>query len=176
MAGARRGELRCSTERSDPWRERHDQLLRDCGLHSEQAWNDYVDTVRTTRARADRPLTRWSAAHLLTALDLAVRGRGWPVKHAATALLSVAADPATRSPARLAEAGPWWDETPGVSPGHEPQATAPNLTDIEAELDATNGKRVLLQRQARQQLARAGQPVTRCTVLQTAVNLLHSES
>ncbi len=62
-----------------------------------------------------------------------------PVKHAATALLSVAADPATRSPARLAEAGPWWDETPGVSPGHEPQATAADLTNLEAELDATNG-------------------------------------
>ena len=80
-----------------------------------ETWDDYVAEVQRTRQAAGQPLTRWSAAHLLTALDLAVRGRGWPADHAATALLHVAADPATRSPARLAEAGPWWDP-----PDHDP--------------------------------------------------------
>jgi len=61
--------------------------------------------VQRTRQVAGQLLTRWSAAHLLAALELAVRGRGWPADAAATALLHVAADPSTRSPARLAEAG-----------------------------------------------------------------------
>ncbi len=158
------------------WRRRHEALLADCGVRGGQAWDDYVAQIRTARRNAGQPLTRWSPAHLLTALDLAVRGRGWPADRASDALRNVAADPHTRSPARVAEAGPWWDDTCDDAPGHDAEAAVVDLANLEAELDATNGKRVLLQQQARQQLARAKQPVTRRTVLQTAVHLLHTET
>jgi len=94
---------------SQRWRARQAGLLAACGIDGERSWHDYAARVRQTRRGAGQPLTRWSPAHLLTALDLAVRGRGWPPEQAATALQQVASDPATRSPARLAEAGPWWD-------------------------------------------------------------------
>ncbi len=132
--------------------------------------------VRADRRGAAQPLTRWSPAHLLTALDLAVRGRGWPADQAADALRHVAADPATRSPARLAEAGPWWDIGPKETPGVNAEPAVVDLAELEAELDATDGRRVLLQRHARQQLARARQPLTRRAVLQTAVDLLHTKT
>jgi hypothetical protein len=35
--------------------------------------------------------------------------RGWPPASMELALLAVAQDPESRSPARVAEAGPWWD-------------------------------------------------------------------
>ena len=102
-----------STER---WRRRHEDLLVDCGVISSDAWDGVVAQVHAARQAAGQPLTRWSAAHLLTAVDLAIRGRGWPADRATNALLQVPADPSTRSPARLAEAGPWWDEPPIAGP------------------------------------------------------------
>jgi hypothetical protein len=111
--------------------------------------------------------------HLLAALDLAVRGRGWPPEQAATALLQVAADPATRSPARLAEAGPWWDQP---DPTEAQPAADVDLTALEVELDAVDGQRLALQRQARQQLTAERQPVTRLSVIQRAVELLHTSA
>ncbi len=105
-------------------------MLTDCGITTAKSWNGYVAQVHQVRQAAEQPLTRWSAAHLLTVLELAVRGRGWPADQAATALLHVAADPATRSPARLAEAGPWWDAP--TSAHHATTRTCrhskPNLT------------------------------------------------
>ncbi len=94
---------------SQQWQARQAELLAACGIDGERSWNDYAARVRQTRRGAGQPLTRWSPAHLLAALDLAVRSRGWPPEQAATALQQVASDPATRSPASLAEAGPWWD-------------------------------------------------------------------
>ncbi len=109
---------RCQpTRANDPaehWQRRHDTLLASCGIADNAAWEQYVAQVHAARRGAAQPLTRWSPAHLLTALDLAVRGRGWPAEHATTALLSVAADPATRSPPLT----PWrtsrrWPNSPG---------------------------------------------------------------
>ena len=148
---------------------RHDQLLAACGIHNQARWDDYVAQVRAARTTAGQPLTRWSPSHLRTALDLAVRGRGWPADHAATALLQVAADPDTRSPARLAEAGPWWD----APPDDQPCPTA-DLSALQAELDKVGGLRVQLQRTARQQLAAERLPVTRGTVITRAIELLHN--
>jgi len=85
-------------------------------------------------------------------------------------LLQVAADPTTRSPARLAEAGPWWDD-------HESTAQPGPVADVsalEAELDAVDGQRLQLQQLARQQLTAEGQAVTRLAVMQQAVELLHT--
>ena len=95
---------------------------------------------------------------------------------AADALLHVAADPATRSPARVAEAGPWWDPGAEEADERDAEATAADLADLEAQLDATDGTRVALQQQARQVLERTRQPLTRRTVLQTAVHLLHART
>lgn len=86
-------------------------------------------------------------------------------------MLHVAADPATRSPARLAEAGPWWD------PPTVPDSVEPNeLPALEAELDAVAGLRVQLQRTARAQLAAERRPVTRASVVRRAVELLRKDS
>ena len=142
-------------------------------MASGEGWDAYVATVRKTRSRAGQPLARWSAAHLLTALDLAVRGRGWPATSAADALLHVAGDPATRSPARLAEAGPWWDQPQDVHPATPVYAVGTEA--LERELDAVDGMRTRLQAQARADLIGRGHTLTRAAVLARAVELLHQE-
>jgi len=63
-------------------------------------------TVQGLRRDLGQPSVRWSAPCLATAIDFATKVRGWPAQHARHALLLVAADPQTRSPMRLAEAGP----------------------------------------------------------------------
>ncbi len=152
---------------------RHAELLAACGIDDQGSWNDYAARVRQTWRGAGQPLTRWSPAHLLTALDLAVRGRGWPPEQAATALQQVASDPATRSPARLAEAGRWWDRADPV----DTQAPADiDMAALEVKLDAVDGRRLDLQQRARQQLAAEGLPVTRPHVIRRAVALLGTEA
>ena len=87
----------------------------------------------------------------------------------------MAADPATRSPpARLAEAGPWWDPTDTAQLAHADADV--DVSALEAELDGMAGQRPMLQQRARQPLAAEGQPVTRLNVIQRAVHLLHSSS
>ena len=163
-----RGTQRTDTTRH--WQARRAQLLADCGIGDDAGWADYVGQVHQARRTAGQPLTRWASAHLATALDLAVRGRGWPADKAARALLQVATDPTTRSPARLAEAGPWWDE-PAPTTDTLP---ALDVAALEAELDEVDGKRLALQRQARQQLTAEGSPITRSSVIQRAVALLQT--
>ncbi|MDQ3664221.1 MAG: hypothetical protein M3353_06120, partial [Actinomycetota bacterium] len=138
------------------WRRRHRDLLAACGIASDDNWQAFVGQVHQLRRQAGQPLTRWSPAHLLAALELAVRSRGWPAEQTTTALRHVAADPATRSPARLAEAGPWWDPSPAGAT-NEPE----DLSLLEAELESVGGLRVFLQRQARADLGETGMPITR---------------
>ena len=166
-AAPRRSQRADTTEH---WQARRAQLLADCGIGDDAGWADYVGQVHQARRTAGQPLTRWASAHLVTALDLAVRGRGWPADQAARALLQVAADPTTRSPARLAEAGPWWDE-PATTTDTAPVV---DVAALEAELDAVDGQRLQLQQQAREQLTAEGRPVTRLGVLQRAVEVLHT--
>lgn len=90
----------------------------------------------------------WSSSRLFPALPEAglpapQTSRGWPADRAADALLHVAADPATWSPARLTEAGPWWDCVSEETPEQGAEAAAADLAGLEAELDATDGRRVL---------------------------------
>jgi len=137
--------------------------------------------VHTTRGQTGQPLSRWSSTHLLTALDLAVRGRGWPAEHATTALLSVAADPATRSPARLAEAGPWWDQPDRDATSRDATSRtavehAADVAALERELDGVDGLRTHLQQRARHDLTTHRQPITRPAVLARAVELLHEHA
>ena len=143
--------------------------------------NAFVAEVQALRADAGAPTGRWSRPPLVAALQAAVKARGWPESAAATALKAVAADPVTRSPMRLAEAGPWWDLTAtagGANPrssenvGREAGGDRVPLEVAEAELAEADGLRVLLQREAREQLAAEGAPITRITVLRRAHDLL----
>jgi hypothetical protein len=94
----------------------------------------------------------------------------------------VAADPNTRSPMRLAEAGPWWDDAAAAHQATSQQATADDsragvapLEHIERELAEADGLRVHLQAKAREQLRAEGAPVTRATVLRRAHALLQRQ-
>lgn len=129
--------------------------------------------VRCQQARRDlgQPTARWTNNCLAAALHLAVMNRGWPAAHAAAALVTVAADPATRSPMRLAEAGPWWDRAESLAAVRS-SANAAELAVMEAQLDAQDGRRILLQRTARDQLTAGGQLLTRLSVARRAVHLL----
>ena len=150
--------------RETSWDGQHGRLVEECGITD---WPGFLAGVARRRREAGAAAGRWGEQPVLAALQLAVRGRGWPATAAPRALLSVAADPATRSPMRVAEAGPWWDE-----PAPPPSAGDPELAAIEEALDAQDGLRVLLQRDARAQLAAEGAPVTRRTVLRRAHELL----
>ncbi|GAA4972507.1 helix-turn-helix domain-containing protein [Kineococcus glutinatus] len=127
--------------------------------------------------------TRWASHCLAAALHLAVRGRGWPAELAVPALLAVAADPASQSPMRLAEAGPWWDQvtapdSTGSAGGAVAgwavagAASAEELAICEQRLAELGGQRPRLQAQARAELAREGMPVTRSTVVRRACEIL----
>jgi hypothetical protein len=119
------------------------------------------------------PTGRWTAPRLAEVLHEAVHVRGWPAASASRALLAVAADPATRSPMRLACPGPWWDTdepAPHAQPatGHVPD----ELATLEARLGEVGGLRVPLQPQARRELATQRIPITRLTVARRACQLL----
>jgi hypothetical protein len=149
-------------------------------LDAEQLARLGVHDLRTLEQRClqlrrdlGKPMTRWSGPCLVMALQLAVLHRGWPADKAPRALLLVAADPATVSPMRVAEAGPWWDaaelSTTGIAtPPDDPR----ELEALEARLADLDGQRVVLQRRARAQLAAEGHPVTRATVIRRAIALL----
>lgn len=137
-------------------------VAADCGV---DVWPAFVVRVQQARRELGAPVTRWAGPCLTAALQLAVHGRGWPGERAAEALLRVAADPKTRSPMRVAEAGPWWDEAPAASAGADLDAMAQAL--LEAD-----GVRVQLQLQARRDLEARGLPVTRSAVIRGAYRLL----
>jgi hypothetical protein len=113
------------------------------------------------------PTGRWGERHLAAAIQLALL-RGWPAALVETALLTVAADPVTRSPMRLAEAGPWWDQP--REPGGTP---AVDVAELEAELDDVAHLRPTLQAKARAELTAEHLPLTRATVITRAVQILH---
>jgi len=150
-----------------PGNGRQGDLLASCRITDLDA---FAATVQGLRRDLGQPSVRWSAPCLATAIGFAVTVRGWPAAHVREALLLVAADPATRSPMRLAEAGPWWDhaQRPGLTRTRQEQA---ELDGLEATL-ADADDRAHLQHQARQQLAAEGEPVTRLTVARRAARLI----
>jgi hypothetical protein len=140
------------------------QLLDECGI-------DDLDALATRCAESRRVVgqstTRWTSACLLPAITLAVRHRGWPARLVQPALLAVAADPSTRSPMRLAEAGPWWDQADEPDP-----ADGQELAEWNAQLDELDGRRPTLQAQARAELEAEHLPLTRSSVTRRAIEIL----
>lgn len=136
--------------------------LDDCGI-------DDLDALATRCAELRRALgnstTRWTSACLPPAIALAVLHRGWPARLVEPALLAVAADPSTRSPMRLAEAGPWWNQTE-PDPFDERE-----LAEWNAQLDELDGRRPALQAQARAGLEGEHLPVTRASVARRTVEI-----
>jgi hypothetical protein len=148
------------------WAEEAGRLIAECGIGD---WKGFVTQCQALRRQLGQPTGRWSNHCLLAAIQLAVRARNWPAAQTKTALLMVAADPATRSPMRLAEAGPWWDEPVARETA---SGDAAELAAMEADLCDAGGLRVVLQRQAREQLGAEGAPTTRATVTRRAHALL----
>jgi hypothetical protein len=147
------------------------QLLTACGIAD---LNGYANQVQQLRRQIGQPSIRWTGPCLLAALQLAVKVRGWPAHAARHALLLVAADTRTRSPMRLAEAGPWWDHTDkqNLTRTSQEQAELDGLEHLLADCD----DRALLQAEARQQLTAEGEPVTRLTVARRATRLLENQT
>jgi hypothetical protein len=143
-------------------------LLDACGI-DDLAY--LAERCVTARRALGQPVGRWRAPCLLVAIKLAVVTRGWSATDVVPALLAVAADPATISPVRVAEAGPWWDR-----PDTDTSADDVELADLEARLAELDGQRLLLQRQAREQLTADGLPVTRATVIRRACDILDRQT
>jgi hypothetical protein len=148
-----------------------EEVAGACGIDD---WPGFVTQVQQTRRDLGASVTRWAGPCLAAALQLATRERGWPATHAAAALRRVAADPETRSPMRVAEAGPWWDE-PTTTHEATDAASEPNAVDLRAmelALLEAGGVRIELQTRARRALDEAGVPVTRNAVVRGAYRLL----
>jgi len=160
-----------AAKRYKPARGSHADLLTGCRIPDLDA---FALTVQGLRHDLGQPSVRWSAPCLATAIQFAVTVRGWPAAHVRDALLLVAADPHTRSPMRLAEAGPWWDhaQRPGLTRTRQEQD---ELDGLEATL-ADADDRATLQRTARQQLTADSEPVTRLTVARRACRLLEQHT
>ena len=149
----------------EPTTDRSDGVLARCRIADLAALTERCQKSRTALGLSP---TRWAAPCLLAAIQLAVL-RGWPPEQIQPALLTLAADRETRSPMRVAEAGPWWDHPPPPSP--EPDGV--DLAALEAELDDVAEHRPALQAKARTELAAEHLPVTRATVTARAVQILH---
>ena len=147
------------------WREA--DVLARCAITDLDV---LVEHCLTARRALGKPTGRWTHHTLIAAIQLALT-RGWPGPLIESALLAVVADPDTRSPIRLAEAGPWWDTHPTSA---EPSGLHDiDLAALEAELDDVAGHRPALQAQARAELTQEHLPLTRATVTVRAVQILH---
>jgi hypothetical protein len=100
--------------------DRERVLLAQCGIDDLDALASRCQGLRRALGPAHR---RWTAPCLALAVRLAVTNRGWPPADVVRALLAVAADPLTRSPVRVAEAGPWWDTPPAQPQGEDAGAS-----------------------------------------------------
>jgi len=140
----------------------NDELLRTCGI------TDIDELARTcvaTRSALGQPTGPLDSAVPIPG-DPHGRGQPWLAGRARTDG-PLGRGRRTRSPVRVAEAGPWWDSPAGTddSPDDELAAVEGRL----AELDA---HRPALQVWARAELADEGLPVTRDTVTRRAVQIL----
>ena len=106
-------------------------MLARCGITDLAALAERCQTARQALGLSP---TRWAAPCLLAAIQLALL-RGWPPEQIQPALLTLAADRETRSPMRVAEAGPWWDQPPPPPP----ELDGVDLAVLEAELDDVAG-------------------------------------
>jgi hypothetical protein len=156
--------------RQRPSQAASEEVARECGIDD---WPGFVTKVQQTRRTIRASVTRWAGPCLATALHLATRGRRLPATQAADALHRVAADPESRNPMRVAEAGPWWDEPPASeAPGDAADPYGVDLRAMELALLEAPGVRIELQVRARRALEEAGIPVTRNAVIRGAYRLL----
>ena len=146
--------------------EADDALLAACGIADLEA---LADRCVAARRALGKPTARWTPRCLAVVIKLAVVTRGWPAASMEQALLAVARDRASHSPARVAEAGPWWD---AMALGFDQGLDAHELTALEARLAETGGLRPALQAQARAELTAEGMPVIRSTVARRACAIL----
>jgi len=155
-------------------REEEVELLTQLGLRSAVSLDQLAGHCAALRAAHGCGATLWKGPHLIAALQVAVGARGWPAHLATVALLKVAKDPATRSPMRVAEAGPWWDEA--AADVSSSQLTEVDVEALEERLQALGGGRVAVQMQARAELHREDLPLTRTTVFQRACEILDRQA
>jgi len=127
-------------------------LLDACGVTDLDA---LAQRCAATRRVLGKPTARWTARCLSVVIKRAVVTRGWPAASIEQALLAVAGDPDSRSPARVAEAGPWWD---AVTVGADQATGAHELAAMEARLAETGGLRPAIQARARAELTAEGCP------------------
>jgi hypothetical protein len=146
--------------------EADDALLAACGIADLGA---LADRVVAARRALGKPTARWTGRCLAVVINLAVVGRGWPATSMEQALMAVARDRESHSPARVAEAGPWWD---AANLGSVHDMDADELARLEARLAETGGLRPALQAQARAELSAEGMPVIRGTVARRACAIL----
>jgi hypothetical protein len=135
-----------------PVEEADHDLLEACGITD---LDELAQQCMTARQVLGKPTARWTARCLAVVIKLAVVTRGWPPTSMEQALLAIARDRENRSPARVAEAGPWWDTlTLGVDQAND----AHELAEMEAPLAETDGLRPAIQAQARTELTAEGCP------------------
>ena len=147
-------------------------LLAAVGLADPGALDDLARRVAALRLGLGRSTSRWTTPRLVDALRDAVTVKGWPPAAAVPALLAVAGDRATGSPMRLGCPGPWWDTPSAVRSRVAPGGGDGELSNLEELLAEADGRRVLVQRRAREELCSEGIPVTRAAVARRAVSLL----
>ncbi len=170
MAAPVRPNPECSTQSITP--PPASGLPAGLGLADEAGFEQLVARVRQLRSERGLAVARWTSRTLASVVTRAVEEEQWPAASVVPALLIVAADRETRSPARLLAAGPWWDaaeQAARVSTGPAEQA---ELAELEAVLAEAGGERVLVQRMARDRLSRAGEPLSRLAVARLALQLL----
>jgi hypothetical protein len=146
--------------------EADDALLDACGITDLDA---LANRCMAARRALGKPTARWTARCLSVVIKLSVVSRGWPAASMEQALLAVAGDRDTHSPARVAEAGPWWD---AVILGADQGVDRDELAAMESRLAETDGLRPALQAQARAELTAEGMPVIRSTVARRACAIL----
>lgn len=139
-------------------------LLAACGISDI---DDLSCRCAASRRALGQPIGRWAPQCLAVAIRMAVVNCGWPPADVVMALLAIAGDRTTRSPVRLAEAGPWWDAPPVTNSTQDNE-----LADFEQRLVEVGGRRPALQAQARAELTREGAPLTRGTVTRRAIQIL----
>ena len=146
--------------------EADDSLLDACGITD---LDQLAQECMTARQILGKPAGRWTSRCLAVVIKLAVVTRGCPPASMEQALLAVARDRESRSPARVAEAGPWWDT---LTLAIDQPLDARDLAALEARLAETDGLRPALQAQARAELTAEGMPVIRSTVARRACAIL----
>ncbi len=144
-------------------------LLAQCGIDDLPG---LARDCQALRRGVGAPTARWTASRLLPVIAQATKVGGWPQHLIGPALRALAADPATRSPMRLAYPGPWWDIAETGQRLGDRTAHAIEQQRLESRLAEADGGRVWAQQQARAQLSARGEPVTRLSVARLACELL----